>query len=185
MSALDHRPMYGESGYARNQHDAYWTPAWCTRVLLKHFEPEPLVWEPACGQGHISKVLCELGFDVISTDLHDHGYGTPGTDFLDAAPRDVGSIITNPPYEISDEFAERACGLMKSRGGSVAMLLRNEWDSAKSRTKLLSDHFRMKLVLTKRPQWSENSKASPRHNFAWFVWDFSFEGVPQITWGHP
>ena len=33
------------------------------------------VWEPACGSGAISKVLEERRLAVISTDLHDQGYG--------------------------------------------------------------------------------------------------------------
>lgn len=33
------------------------------------------VWECACGQGHLAKVLEENGYSVKSTDLIDRGYG--------------------------------------------------------------------------------------------------------------
>ena len=40
------------------------------------------IYEPCCGQGHISKVLIENGYNVFSSDLVDRGYGTPRIDFL-------------------------------------------------------------------------------------------------------
>jgi hypothetical protein len=184
-----HRPMYGESGYERNAADAYWTPEWCVDVLLKHVswinsKVYP-VWEPACGTGNICRALLRNGYSYIATDLHSHGFGAPGLDFFSTPlPGKISAIITNPPYEFSDEFVGRAIDLMIPVGGMVAMLLRNEWDSASSRTRLL-DRLTLKLVLTKRPRWSTDDKASPRHNFAWFVWDFSQYSSPRIAWDKP
>ena len=59
----------------------------------------------------------------------------------------------------------------------VAMLLRNEFDSAASRKELFTGnvYFDTKIILTKRPRWIEGSTGSPRHNYAWFVWDFERE----------
>ena len=34
-----------------------------------------MVWECACGEGHISKVLESHGYNVVSTDLVYRGYG--------------------------------------------------------------------------------------------------------------
>jgi hypothetical protein len=42
----------------------------------------------------------------------------------------------------------------------------------------------MKVVLTKRPRWSTDDKASPRHNFAWFVWDWSNPNGPEAILRH-
>jgi len=36
---------------------------------------EGQIWEPACGDGAISRVLEAAGYQVISTDLIDRGYG--------------------------------------------------------------------------------------------------------------
>jgi len=177
--------MYGESGYERRAADAYWTPAWCVDVLLRHMTPRGTVWEPACGAGNICEALKRNGHSFIATDLNDWGYGTPGRDFLATDHSNtVGAIITNPPYETSDEFATRAVDLMRPIGGQVAMLLRNEWDSAASRAEVLH-RLTLKLVLTKRPRWSEDDRASPRHNFAWFVWDFASTDIPRIKWDRP
>lgn len=186
--SLEHRPMYGESGYARVAADAYWTPEWCVDVLLRHISwTNSMIlptWEPACGVGNICRALNRGGYKTIATDLYSYGYGASGIDFLNCDSPPCSAIITNPPYEKSVEFVARAVSLIKPRGGLVAMLLRNEWDSASGRTHLL-DRLWMKLVLTKRPQWSTDTKASPRHNFAWFIWDFSQNSYPRIMWDKP
>lgn len=182
--------MLGESGYARNAADAYWTPAWCVDVLLRHVtwldSSTYPVWEPACGTGNICEVLAKHKINAIATDLHDYGYEFGNRykkDFLKDPEliTPYSAIITNPPYNLGDEFVIRACALMKPRQGMVAMLLRNEWDSAASRTPILRS-LTTKLVLTKRPRWSADNKASPRHNFAWFIWDFSQNTYPRILW---
>lgn len=33
------------------------------------------IWEPACGDGRIARVLTEHGHDVVSTDLYAYGHG--------------------------------------------------------------------------------------------------------------
>lgn len=188
MSGDNHRPMYGESGYQRIAGDAYWTPEWCVDVLMRH-----VTWlnqscrqtlEPACGAGNISRALERHKISVVSNDINDYGFGITGPEFnfLTRGIEDrICAIITNPPYENSDAFVERAIQVMRPRDGFVAMLLRNEWDAAASRSRLLA-RLSLKLVLTKRPRWSADNKASPRHNFAWFCWDFSSNSEPKIRW---
>lgn len=81
-------------------------------------------WEPACGTGNISKVLEEYGngHPVISTDLYDRGYGTPGVDFLKAElPKGVRVIITNPPYSLADKFVEHAMEILPWDGIYLAL----------------------------------------------------------------
>lgn len=58
-----------------------------------------MVWECACGEGHISKVLESHGYDVVSTDLVYRGYGRLNPcDFLlenvvDFTPDDLKRFI--------------------------------------------------------------------------------------------
>ena len=40
------------------------------------------VLECACGEGHLSERLKYYGYDVVSRDLIDRGYGETGIDFL-------------------------------------------------------------------------------------------------------
>lgn len=182
--AATHRPMIGESGYERIALDAYQTPPWCVDVLLDMVAFRGDIWEPACGEGNISKRLEARGHRVYSSDIADHGYGAICADFLARRGQEwVGSIITNPPYEHARAFVDRALWCTHEHKGMVAMLLRNEFDSASSRADLFGKPpFFRKLVLTRRPKWTETKKASPRHNFAWFVWDWQYEGGAQLLY---
>lgn len=190
--------MHGESGYERIKNDAYWTPDWVTRALSVH-ELAALasvtrnatlpVWEPAAGSGAISRELVRAGYSVISTDIEDYGFPLDRKlDFLSdecldfVAGEEPRAIITNPPYEVAAPFVERAIDVMKPYRGYVAMLLRNEWDCARTRRHLFNPPFARKIVLQRRPKWSAEEKASPRHNFAWFIWDHHHAGAPRLEY---
>ena len=81
----------------REKNDFYATPSQATEKLLQVEQFDGKIYEPCCGQGHISKVLIKNGYDVESTDLVDRGYGQSHIDFLmETNVRD--NIITNPPY---------------------------------------------------------------------------------------
>jgi len=75
--------------------------------------------------------------------------------------------------------------MMKYRGGVVAMLLRTDFDHAKSRGALFADcpAFNKKVVLTKRIKWFEDSKGQPSFNHAWFIWDWMRQGPPTLAYG--
>jgi hypothetical protein len=88
------------SGFDRRGRDFYAPPTWVTEALLRHVRFRGPIWEPCCGAGAISTVLAMHGYDVISTDIAECGFGTPGVDFLACRSVQSGcrSIITNPPY---------------------------------------------------------------------------------------
>ena len=183
--------MLGESKYERRLRDAYWTEPWVTRELLNCVPLRGVVWEPACGRGDMADVIKEQ-YETIATDVLDHGYGDQvdfldGSDWCDDPYRDaVETIVTNPPYIDAEAFVRTALSAMRGFG-MVAMLLRNEWDSAASRRDLFTkEPFATKLVLTRRPRWdwweTDKPKASPRHNFSWFVWDALHHGPPTLRY---
>lgn len=181
-------PLYGEAGYARIDNDAYFTPRWCTQRLLDAVELRGPVWEPACGDGAIVRVLEANGYQVTASDLVDHGLESAITpsDFL-AGPVSPwpGTIITNPPYRdgLDEAFVRRALEATERLGGMVAMLLRQEWDCAGHRRDLFKrPSFAAKLTLTKRPHWTSQRRASPRHYFAWFLWDWRHRGPSKQDW---
>ena len=103
------------------------------------------------------KALSDLGFNVVGTDI------AKGEDFLMMpGPVLTDAIITNPPYNVAERFfRERAVDLMFASKGIVAMLLRTDFDHAKTRRQLFGHcaQFAKKVVLTKRIKW-----------FAGFVW---------------
>ena len=166
-----------DSGYERKERDLYETPAWVTEALLPHLPECRTIWEPAAGSGKMSRVLEGFAGTVISSDIAE------GQDFLAADGFDGDAIITNPPYEQAAEFIERALSLTAS-DGLVTMLLRTDFDHAKSRQHLFQHPaFSKKLVLTKRIKWFEDSKGQPSFNHAWFVWDYRHKGPPTLAYG--
>lgn len=176
--------MLGAPRYARNANDLYETPDWCTEVLCRHVRLRN-VWEPACGPGKMVRVLEQhTGVDRAS-DLVDYGWNHEKGSFLDFEGTWHGDIVTNPPYSIQDEFVRHAIDIVKRSKSwrKVCMLLRNEYDSAQ-RDDLFKNTtiFSKKIVLTRRPRWIEGTKGSPRHNYAWFVWDFAQIGPPTIIY---
>jgi hypothetical protein len=178
-----------ESGYARRERDLYETPEWVTAAVVPHIPMHSvngLIWECAAGSGQMARVLEAKLRGVVKSDIDD------GTDFLQV-PRDgmpiVDKIVTNPPYELATEFCEHALHLMEPVAGAVAMLLRTDFDHAKSRAHLFRDcpAFAKKLVLMRRICWfveaNGKPKASPSFNHAWYIWDWRHEGPPTIGYG--
>src|SRR5271169_3897321 len=168
-----------DSGYEREPRDKYETPSWATEALLPHI-PERIsnIWEPACGSGKMVRVLEGAGYDVHATDIEQ------GQDFLDEdliPGIRAAAIVTNPPYQFAQEFIERAIGISEY----VAMLLRADYDSARTRQHLFGgcSIFDKKIVLTKRIKWFEDSNGSPSFNHAWFIWDRRHSGPPTLAYG--
>ena len=93
----------------------YPTPPEATRALLSVETFDGPIWEPACGKGHIAKVLEAHGHEVIATDLNDWGYGAPRIDFLKAHAGNANArhIVTNPPYGkgLADAFVNKALAI--------------------------------------------------------------------------
>jgi hypothetical protein len=179
-------PAMANLGYERDPSDFYPTPEWCTEALLRNykFDRNYTIWEPACGQGHISRVLEEKGFNVFSSDLNDTGFGLHGLDFLTQQTQHR-AIITNPPYKnnLAYIFAKHAIELTEEYQGIVAMFMRTDWGSAATRAPLTQHPaFALKLEMTKRPRWIEDSTGSPRHCFSWYLWDWKTVGQPPRIW---
>ncbi|WP_281302148.1 MULTISPECIES: hypothetical protein [unclassified Iodidimonas] len=79
--------------------DFYPTPPWATYALIHNEDFKGDIWECACGDGTMSKVLAETSRPVQSSDLYDRGFGDVGIDFLTAS-QNVDNIITNPLYKL-------------------------------------------------------------------------------------
>jgi hypothetical protein len=167
-----------KSGYERKLNDSYETPEWVTLALCPHIEPRPQqIWEPAAGTGKIARALCSAGFQVVESDIES------GQDFLTTTEGLAPCIITNPPYGLAEQFIEHALGLAEF----VAMLLRTDFDHAKTRSYLFAEcpSFAKKIVLTRRIKWFENSAGHPSFNHAWFVWSRAHQGPPILAYAPP
>jgi hypothetical protein len=177
------------SGYDRNSRDFYATPAPVTEALLKHIRFRGPIWEPCCGDGAMSSVLASQGYDVVSTDIADRGFGTPGVDFLACrtVPEGCRSIVTNPPYGDTGshvgqsksptamlDFLHHALTLAASVDGQLALLVRLQWIAGKRAADMMSAApFAATVVLTKRIRWFDMGERtnSAQHHHAWVVFD--------------
>lgn len=94
--------------------DDFPTPPWATRALIEHVIDKSSLasmscLEPACGAGHMAKVLKEYFKEVRCADAFHYGYA-PVRDFL-THPYETNAVdwvITNPPFRLAEEFVARA-----------------------------------------------------------------------------
>ena len=166
----------------RPENDYYPTPPEATLALLEREKFTGNIWEPACGDGAISKLLEAAGYDVKSTDLIDRGYGTGGVDFL-FADEEADNIITNPPFTLGEEFIWKALATTK---GKVVMLTKLQFlEGAKRKKMFESTPLKTVYVFSKRLTMTRNGekmKNSGMIAFAWLVWEHGYEGKPTVEW---
>lgn len=173
----------------------YPTPPEATKALLSVENFDGDIWEPACGNGAISKVLISAGLKVVSTDLAHRNYGQGGQDFLKSTKPLAKHIITNPPYGthgLADAFIRKALVHTRKTGGKVAMLL--NWrslcnpDRHRKYTKTPPTSIYAIDQLTCWPYGVPNSRFAriAKQQYCWLVWDMSKEEqeqrYPQFWW---
>jgi len=156
------------NGGERRENDFYPTPVEPTLALLPWLRSWPRrAWEPACGDGGMSKVLAAAGFDVVATDLIDRGYGIGGVDFLATTERLADVLITNPPFgDFAPRFIAHALALDVPY---IAMLLNVNFWHANRRTPLWNQRKpEAVLALTFRPDFT--GSGAPYFNCIWTLW---------------
>jgi len=179
----------------RPKDDFYPTPTEVTRALLRvePFVPPMTIWEPACGNGAMSKVLESTGLNVFSTDLNNHGYGQTGVDFIDTdhgLMKDFGfynhgtAIVTNPPFNLAYEFIEHAIRDLQVQKLCLLMKL-SALEGRKRATLLEETHLSRVWVFKNRIQLTRNGeemRSGGMMAFAWFVWERDWDKKPEIGW---
>jgi hypothetical protein len=170
--------------FDRAENDYYATDPKAMGLLLEQ-ESFNYVWEPACGEGHLSKVLDESGVLGKSSDLINRGYGEQ-LDFFKYQGTWGGDIITNPPYKYAKEFVEHALGLVNI-GSKVAMFLKLTFLEGKARKQMFKKYPpKTVYVSSSRLNCAMNgdfkNSGSSAAAYAWFVWEKGFTGDPIIKW---
>ena len=169
----------------------YPTPPEATRALLSVESFDGPIWEPACGDGAISRELEAAGYNVISTDLVDRGFGTGGQDFLKSDKPLAKHIITNPPYGthgLGDAFARRALIHARKTGGTVAMLLNlRSLANPDRHKKFVKTPPSAIYILDDLTCWPEGkptdrSRRIARQQYYWAVWKPDHQGAPKMWW---
>lgn len=170
----------------RQQHDYYATEPKAIELLLDLETFNNNIWECACGEGHLSEVLLNRGYNVYSTDLINRGFGSGGVDFLRQEETFNGDIITNPPYKYAKQFVEKALELINT-GSKVAMFLKIQFLESISRRSLFEKHPpKIVYVATQRLNCAKNGEfeeyPSSAVCYAWFIWEKGYQGEPVIKW---
>ncbi len=173
----------------REENDFYATDSLAIDYLLTKATLSPEIWECACGQGHLSKRLEELGYKVKSTDLINRGYGQGGVDFLKATEVFDGDILTNPPYKYAKEFVEHALSLIPD-GRKVFMFLKLQFLEGKGRRELFDKgmlktvYVSSSRILCAKNGDFEQMKAGGGSAvaYAWFEFEKGYNGKPVIEW---
>lgn len=162
--------LANKSAKDRHKADYYPTPDQCTQALIDFLgiPRSQVIWECACGDGFISKVLQKNGYKVISTDINHYGFEDSVEDFLLSDGKECDWIITNPPFSLADKFIRKAISL----GKPFAMLLKSQYWHSKKRFALFQQHKpKFVLPMTWRPDFEFGRRGgSPTMDCIWTVW---------------
>lgn len=170
--------------------DYYATEPKATELLLAEEAFSKKVWEPACGGGHMAKVLIEHGYDVRCTDITEREMGNVpydgNLDFLEYSGKFSGDIVTNPPYKIALDFIKKAISVIET-GHKVAMFLKLQFLEGKSRKKFFSKHppqtvyvSSSRLICAGNGDFDKYKSSAVA--YAWFVWQKGYKGDTVIKW---
>lgn len=180
----------GARNYAQNEreiNDYYATEPKALELLLDLETFSHDVWEAACGEGHLSEVLVNRGYNVYSSDLIDRGYGISGIDFLEHTKSFDRDIITNPPYKFAKEFVEKALEIVTD-GHKVAMFLKLQFLEGKARRKMFENSPpKIVYVSSSRLRCAMNGDfekfaKSNAVTYAWFIWEKGYKGETIVRW---
>lgn len=185
--------MLGAKNYAyenREVHDYYATEPKATEMLLDLENFSSHILEPSCGGGAISEILINRGYDVVSRDLYDYGFGESGIDFLktECLPYRDCDIITNPPYSLSVEFVKHGMELLED-GRKMALFLNINFLVSKKRRKEVFD------IIPPKKVWISSSRLMCAKNgdfdkyigvravnYCWFIWEKGYKGETVLGW---
>lgn len=138
----------------RHERDFYPTPEDVTEALMRvlNLPTNTVIWEPACGDGAIVNVLKRLGYQCIGTDI------TTGDDYrLVDMPEGIDWIITNPPFNIAEDFIRQSWKHEKP----FALLLKSQYWHAVKRYNLFHEcHPTSIYPLTWRPDFCGGGQSS-------------------------
>lgn len=181
-----------DADYQRQKDDFYPTPKRAVDALIKAESFTGDIWEPACGDGAISKPLEAAGYRVVSSDLVDRGYGETGHDFLMEWQPRAPNIVTNPPFKLAVPFVRKSLELST---GKVAMLLKIAFLEGQERAGLFAESPLARVLIFSRRlafvQGAREREAADQGKtfdgggmmaFAWFVWDHQHKGAPALGW---
>lgn len=166
--------------------DFFPTPPWATFALIDNERFDGEIWECACGNGAMSRVLEQTGNKVRSSDLYDRGFGETGVDFRVSETRSE-NIVTNPPYNSAEEFVRSGVKLASRK---FALLLRLAFLEGANRANTIFSECppsRVWVFSERITFYMEGAtqKGSGTTAYAWFVWDKHATNATELKWLKP
>ncbi|WOK44936.1 NAD(P)-dependent oxidoreductase [Streptococcus equi subsp. equi] len=170
----------------REKLDFYATDKRAIHELLKREQFLSPIYEPACGMGHIGKVLEEYGYKVKATDICYRGYGEEREVDFFTVTENILDIVTNPPYFCASEFLRYALEISGPKV-KIAMLFRLAFLEGQSRYELFRKYPPKRVyVFSKRLNCAKNGEfekyKSSAIAFAWFIWEVGYKGITELRW---
>lgn len=155
--------------------DDYPTPEWVIRAISPHVAGK-VVLDPCCGSGAILDVFRERGAEVVGIEVSEaraaearaKGHEVIVADALAVEWPRADLIITNPPFSLAQEFAEKALSSVAT-GGTIALLLRLGFLESKRRLAFHRAHGSSVYVLASRPSFTGNGGCD-KTAYGWFLW---------------
>lgn len=173
----------------RQNNDFYATHPSVAQDILREETFSEFILEPFCGSGTMAEVIRQNGHKIVAYDIIDRGYGGVGDFFKVDYPKGQYDIISNPPYNKTlKDIIIRCLYLAKNK---VALLLTLNYLTGKERYKeIFSVNPPARVyVYTERIDVARNADfdkyaglGSNLTNYAWFVWDKSYKGKPELKW---
>lgn len=178
--------------WEKDPHGWYLEPAWCSRRLFEVEEFPGPIYDPACGCGTILREADAAGYDYYGSDIVNRRHHRLGK--LDFIKRDFlqfylpieGSVVTNPPFDLVQEFCEHALACEAKKVALICLVRR-----------LNAAHWLQSLplqrvwLLSPRPSmppgsWiaAGNKPGGGTQDFCWLVLESGYEGRPTIGWLH-
>ncbi len=145
-----------------NGPDFFPTPAWATHALIDNESFNGEIWESACGNGAMSRVL-------------EH------------AKRRADNIVTNPPYNAAEGFVRSGVSQAKHK---FALLLRLAFLEGANRANTIFSQCPPSRVwvfserITFYPAGAIQ-QGSGTTAYAWFVWDKDAPSGTELKWFKP
>jgi hypothetical protein len=177
--------------FAKEQRGHYVEPSWVSRRLFEVEKFSGEIHDPAVGWGTILFEAYDRGYEVSGADIidrrrHQLGERFVKRDFLAWHGRLTGSVVTNPPFDLIQEFFEHALDLGAKKVAMIILVRRlnaAHWlrDIPLKKIWLLSPRPSMPpgayIAAGKKP-------GGGTQDFCWAVAERSYHGDPRIGWLH-
>lgn len=183
----------GASNHAKSKrqpYDYYATEPKAAKLLLLAEPDLDIIWECACGEGHLADVFFDARKLALATDLIDRGYPLMNKtlDFLSNDNKGYwhGDIVTNPPYKFAQLFVEKAMELLRGKH-KLCLFLKLTFLEGKARKEMFAKYPPKTIyVCSSRIPCAKNGNFSKHQSsavaYAWFVWQKDFYGCPSVRW---